>query len=347
MAKVIDIAVGLACGRNGCPCGKTVQTGTGNTHCPAHEDKDPSLSVTEKTGMILVYCHTGCTQESVISVLRQRGLWPNAGSTPSNSAPSTGLEWPAHDAVTGQFVSLHVRVNKPNGKKSMFWQPAGVTVKDLALYRADVLTQKPGVHIVVCEGESGTDALSTIEEGLGIVAVGTVTGASTIPGDSALSVLVGGKVYLWPDNDEPGKTHMVKIASRLWELGCADVRMLNWSDGPPKGGDAADAIAQDVDIERLLVEAQIWKPHNVSLAELLASVCRVVRRYLVLTKPQLDAITLWVAHTHAFEAAECTPYISINSAEKQSGKTRLLDVLKYLTARQPHHYAGIGSEGIN
>jgi hypothetical protein len=58
-----------------------------------------------------------------------------------------------------------------------------------------------------------------------------------------------------------------------------------------------------------------------------------VRRYVVLSEAQLVAASLWIAHTHAFEAADATPYLSITSAEKESGKTRLLEVLDLLVAR--------------
>jgi len=47
---------------------------------------------------------------------------------------------------------------------------------------------------------------------------------------------------------------------------------------------------------------------------------------------QVVVLSLWVAHTHAFLAADCTPYLAITSAEKQSGKTRLLEVLENLVA---------------
>jgi hypothetical protein len=44
--------------------------------CPAHQDRKPSLSITEvKGGKVLVRCHAGCEQEQVISILRSRGLW--------------------------------------------------------------------------------------------------------------------------------------------------------------------------------------------------------------------------------------------------------------------------------
>jgi GNAT superfamily N-acetyltransferase len=41
-------------------------------------------------------------------------------------------------------------------------------------------------------------------------------------------------------------------------------------------------------------------------------------------------VTLWVLHCHALDAADITPYLNIHSAEKGSGKTRLLEVLRLL-----------------
>ena len=66
------------------------------------------------------------------------------------------------------------------------------------------------------------------------------------------------------------------------------------------------------------------------LAGLLEEVARYIRRYVVLSDPQAVACTLWVAHCHAFAAAEATPYLHVTSAVKQCGKTRLLEVLEPL-----------------
>jgi len=74
------------------------------------------------------------------------------------------------------------------------------------------------------------------------------------------------------------------------------------------------------------------QPTTSDLADLLEKVVRTLRRFVLLNEHQATAIALWVAHSHAFEAAECTPYLSINSVEKQSGKTRLLEVLEFLVA---------------
>ena len=46
--------------------------------CPAHDDRNPSLSVSDKSGKILVKCWAGCTQEEVIGALRDLGLWHTA-----------------------------------------------------------------------------------------------------------------------------------------------------------------------------------------------------------------------------------------------------------------------------
>jgi putative DNA primase/helicase len=43
--------------------------------CPAHDDRDPSLSIQDANGKVLVRCHAGCDQAQVIAKLRSRGLW--------------------------------------------------------------------------------------------------------------------------------------------------------------------------------------------------------------------------------------------------------------------------------
>jgi len=68
-------------------------------------------------------------------------------------------------------------------------------------------------------------------------------------------------------------------------------------------------------------------------AGLLDDLAAFVRRFVVITDAQAAVIALWIVHTHALDAAEATPYLSITSPEKESGKTRLLEVLDALVAR--------------
>jgi hypothetical protein len=71
----VAIREGLRCGARGCSCRKG-----GIVHCPAHDDRSPSLSVNEKARQVLVHCFSGCTQDSVIAALRERRLWANSES---------------------------------------------------------------------------------------------------------------------------------------------------------------------------------------------------------------------------------------------------------------------------
>jgi hypothetical protein len=70
-----------------------------------------------------------------------------------------------------------------------------------------------------------------------------------------------------------------------------------------------------------------------SPAELLESVTDSICRYVVVAQVQAWTLALYVLHTHAFEAAECSPYLAVLSPEKRCGKTLLLRVLALLVRR--------------
>jgi len=83
----------------------------------------------------------------------------------------------------------------------------------------------------------------------------------------------------------------------------------------------------------------------VVFAELLAETRDFVRKYVVVSEDQLAALVLWVAHSHAFAAAQTTPYIAITSAEPGSGKTRLLETLSPIV-RAPWMAARISAAAL-
>ena len=74
----MNILDALACGRAGCPCAAAARRGAGQTHCPAHDDERPSLSVSDADQKVLVHCHAGCEQDTVVAALRERSLWEGA-----------------------------------------------------------------------------------------------------------------------------------------------------------------------------------------------------------------------------------------------------------------------------
>ena len=71
--------------------------------------------------------------------------------------------------------------------------------------------------------------------------------------------------------------------------------------------------------------------------QLLEDVEAFVRRFIVFASDaQVTAVALWLLHTHAIKAAEVTPYLNICSAEKRSGKSRLLELLAALAGDAVH-----------
>jgi hypothetical protein len=59
-----------------------------------------------------------------------------------------------------------------------------------------------------------------------------------------------------------------------------------------------------------------------------------IRRFVAFPREaHITAVTLWIAHAHAFDAFESTPRLAIISAEKGSGKTRTLEILDLLVPR--------------
>ena len=64
--------------------------------CPAHDDRNPSLSITQGKDKLLVHCFAGCTQEEVIDALAALGLWhekSNKSSIPYSSDELTYMRF--------------------------------------------------------------------------------------------------------------------------------------------------------------------------------------------------------------------------------------------------------------
>jgi uncharacterized protein DUF3631 len=66
------------------------------------------------------------------------------------------------------------------------------------------------------------------------------------------------------------------------------------------------------------------------LLEALDKAVSFIRRFVVMSNEQAATVALWVAHTHAFDAFDFTPYLFVTSAERESGKSRLKEVCELL-----------------
>ena len=223
-----------------------------SAQCPAHEDREPSLSIsTGDDERVLLNCHAGCTAEEIAGALglTMRDLFP-ARDFIDNVEKVYVIRNP-----NGEEIARHHRLDQPDGSKRIWWTRNGtkglngLKIRDLPLYGCEGLPGRPDDQVVVAEGEKATDALRK----RGFLGVGTVTGAKGCPSPEVLAVLAGRDVVLWADNDEEGEDHMQRIARGLRGV-AASVRIVTWEDAPPKG-DAADWTGTDDELRKLLGDA--------------------------------------------------------------------------------------------
>jgi putative DNA primase/helicase len=233
--------------------------------CPAHADKEPSLSVSPGNGSgPLFNCFGGCKTEDVLAAvdLTWQDVLPSR--EPRNPVPRAISRAPGKinryeiRDPSGNTIAVHVREDRPEGK-NLWWELPdgtrglnGLKLASLPLYGIDRIGEDG--EMVVVEGEKAADALRSN----GIAAVGTVTGASGTPGDEAIRSLLGRPVFLWPDNDDAGRKHMDRIEAALLRLGHRNICVITWKGAPPKG-DAADLVGLEGwrdDFDALMDEAR-------------------------------------------------------------------------------------------
>lgn len=196
------------------------------------------------------------------------------GHTPAD-APKIRYDY--RDAE-GTLIARHVRRDYPNGDKRMWWElPDGsasrngaVKPESLPLYNlADLLAAPADRPVVLVEGEKAADAAKRA----GLLAASLAGGASQQQFGTALAPLTGREVWLWPDNDAPGRTLMQYVAGALAGR-AARVRWLEPADLPSKGDAydffAAGRTAADLVPTEPAEPEETGKPRIISARDLMA-----------------------------------------------------------------------------
>ena len=173
--------------------------------CPAHEDRNPSLSIVEKVGRILLKCQAGCETREVLG---------SAGLTFEDLREEPKLV-KTYDYVDENKKTLYqvcryepknFKQRKPDENGGWSWNLNGVR---------RVLYCLPAVlgasHVVIVEGEK--DALFAAQE-LELVATCNAGGAGKWK-DEYSKFLRGKNVTIIPDNDEAGRKHANQVAQSL------------------------------------------------------------------------------------------------------------------------------------
>lgn len=185
--------------------------------CPAHEDSEPSLGVTEADGKLLLSCHAGCATQDILDVLELS--WSDLFVHARNYAEPDEVYSYVDEAGKELFQAL--RFNKPGGGKDFRQRhrdEEGQWVYNLdgvrrVLFNLPRVIEavKNGETIYVTEGEK--DARRLEQEGK--VATCNPMGAGKWREEYAVFLEGAAQVIVVVDRDEPGRKHAEDIRASL------------------------------------------------------------------------------------------------------------------------------------
>lgn len=237
------------------------RSGSGySARCPAHDDKNASLSVKQgDNGGIVLHCHAGCTPEQVVGALglSMKDLFPDGDRPRQEYRPRpTSREDKGRIAAqydytdeNGQLLARKTRWEtavEGKRKKTFTWgHPAGQGFQSgrngMAVpYRLPELVKAESVFL--CEGEKDVDNLTA--QGLAATCSPDGAGTGSKWRDTYTPYFAGKTVYILQDNDEVGKKFAQYEAQKLSPV-AQEVKVLDltalWPQ-LPEHGDISDVM---------------------------------------------------------------------------------------------------------
>ena len=269
-------------------------------HGQGNGDRNPSLSVTDADGKLLLKCHGGCSQHDVWAAVRDLGLLPQLSEwveplvirpinghhpapvpvprPPGQLPRSTGQvhmtgEWEyvdEHGVVL--FVKQRFKTSDAKGKTYKLLRVMSDGSRQASMQGARVIPYRlsdvfeaklQAKPVFLCEGEKAADALASI----GVFCSTSHTGAGSWPAANS-HWFADLNIVLVPDNDAPGYRYASLVASALLPI-AKSVRLLALPVGHTEdafewvmaGGDKAQLMALCKGLQPVLdAESIVYSP---------------------------------------------------------------------------------------
>jgi hypothetical protein len=175
--------------------------------CPAHDDTNPSLSVTKNGRRVLIKCHAECDYSEIVAALEARS---NGGRQKRAAADFTNSY-----EYRGDDGRVYVKHRRGRGaRKRIWWDPSPPQGVLLGLFHEDriPLAIAADETIYVVEGEE--DVLAIERAG----GVATTSGGTSSWRPHHAAALRGADVVIVRDKDTAGRTFAAAVKRSLREI---------------------------------------------------------------------------------------------------------------------------------
>ncbi|HET7866937.1 MAG TPA: phage/plasmid primase, P4 family, partial [Burkholderiaceae bacterium] len=203
--------------------------------------------------------------EQAEALLGRARTAPVRKTRPKKDAPVDDLgpataKWDYLDAA-GALIAVVYRYDPPGRKKE--FRPWDVKRRKMAPPDPRPLYNQPGLatasEVVLVEGEKCAQALIDA----GIVATTAMHGANAPVDKTDWSPLAGKAVLIWPDKDKPGWDYADQASQAVLAAGATRCHILHPPAQSPAGWDAADAIAEGLDVADFIANGPCMEVHSV------------------------------------------------------------------------------------
>ncbi len=254
--------------------------------CPAHNDKNPSLSISlGEKDQILLHCFAGCSYAAILEAigLSKQDLYPCQEEFSKSKSISKGepitlsyLEdkFEAVYKYRDAEANLSFLITRSKKKKFTVWHQiaensfkTGLNGNAKIPYNLPKVNKAlPGDTVFICEGEKDANTLNQA----GLLASTTPFGCKGWKKVRDKSCFAGKRIVIIHDLDPAGRKYATDIAMDLLSS-ALEVRILNLAESGFKGNDVTDWFLwkgklQIEEKKNLLLqksdEAPIWPGHN-------------------------------------------------------------------------------------
>lgn len=221
--------------------------------CPAHNDRNPSLSISiGDDGEILLNCFAGCDIAAIVAALgcELHDLYePKAGTAAKGGAPPSRQIAATYDYrdeegdllyQTVRYAPKDFRQRRPDDGRAGNWTWNLQGVQRVPYRLPELRSADPAAIVYLVEGEKDADRLAQ----LGMVVTTTAQGASSLStsASSLAQELTGRRVVILPDADDPGDGYAAGAMKLLSDtaVAVAILHLPRLAHAPKHGEDVSD-----------------------------------------------------------------------------------------------------------